>query len=208
MQKIFHVMSFWNNYILGKWRQRGIFSNISFLRRGTHSALLGKGIRTPSGIPSHSLSHVKEKIQRDVVPSNKNVNQTNLHRWANRNIALTNFVGYHWHNMDTCATEISHRLNSWDIIPSVIAIPWGFSSFRFSSSMEFISANLLTHWSSIGFLDCLTLLYIAVNAFFIFGTNRLFVGKFRFPLMSCLNILSIEYFKASSMQSLRAERRL
>ena len=80
-------------------KKKGNFSNISFLRRGTHSALLGKGIRTPSGIPSHSLSRVKEKIQRDVVLSNKNVNQTNLHRWANRNIAPTNFVRYHLHNI-------------------------------------------------------------------------------------------------------------
>ena len=61
-----------------------IFFNISFLRRLTHSALLGKGIRTPSGIPSHSLLRVIEKVQRDIVPSIKNINQTNLHRWANR----------------------------------------------------------------------------------------------------------------------------
>ena len=61
-----------------------IFFNISFLRRLTHSALLGKGIRTPNGIPSHSLLRVIEKVQRDIVPSIKNINQTNLHRWANR----------------------------------------------------------------------------------------------------------------------------
>ena len=45
-----------------------IFFNISFLRRLTHSALLGKGIRTPNDIPSHSLLRVIEKVQRDIVP--------------------------------------------------------------------------------------------------------------------------------------------
>ena len=60
------------------------FFNISFLRRLTHSVLMGKGIRTPNGIPSHSLLRVIEKVQRDIVPSIKNINQTNLHRWANR----------------------------------------------------------------------------------------------------------------------------
>ena len=60
------------------------FFNIYFLRRETHSALLGKGVRTSSGIPSHSLLRVIEKVQRDIVPSIKNINQTNLYRWANR----------------------------------------------------------------------------------------------------------------------------
>ena len=61
-----------------------IFFNISFLRRLTHSALLGKGIGTPNGIPSHSLLRVLENVQREIAPSNENINQTNLHRWANR----------------------------------------------------------------------------------------------------------------------------
>ena len=53
-----------------------------------------------------------------------------------------------------------------------------FNSFRHIFRMSNFLENLKSHWSSLGLIDLLVLVYIFLLALFIFAANRLFVGKF------------------------------
>ena len=62
----------------------------------------------------------------------------NLYR---RNISPTNFVNYHWNSMDTCTTEISHHLISWDIID----IAWILVPSHHITSHHITSHHITSH---------------------------------------------------------------
>ena len=58
--------------------------------------------------------------------------------------------------------------------------PYHLITLQNFSMTFFWGENLLSHWTSLGLADLLTLLYIGLLALFIYVTNRLFIGKLVF----------------------------